>query len=222
MIQRQHLVGEVGDDQADAAGVVIVGGVNAHAGAGDTVFAESHAGRNGFFFERAIVFIQIKLIGLSVIGEDDVGPAVVVVIENGDTQALRRWIIEMCFLCSVFKFAVAEIVPQSRRRTFVRLRCAVGLVGAVEGAEEITWLRPLNIIRDHQIEFTVAIVVHPRRAGGELVRPPQSCGLCHIRESAVAVVVKKMALAERGDENIVEAVVVVVTDGNAKSEYWNG
>src|SRR5260370_1487130 len=106
-------------------------------------------------------------------------------------------------------------------RSLVGLRSAVGLVGAVESAEEVPWQRPLHVIGNDQIKLAVAIVIHPSGAGGEFVRAPKSRRLCYIREGAIAVVVKKMALPERGDEEIVEAVVVVIGDGDTESEHWN-
>ena len=67
---------------------------------------------------------------------------------------------------------------------------------AVERAVKVGLLGPLHVVRDHKIEFAVAIVIDPGGAGREFVRPPQSGGLGHIGERAVAVVVEEMALAE--------------------------
>ncbi len=83
-------------------------------------------------------------------------------------------------------------------------------------------MRPLHVIRDDQVEFAVAIIIDPGGAGREFVRSPQSRGLGHIGEGAVAVVVEEMALAERGDEEVVEAVVIVIADGNSQAEHGNG
>ena len=46
VVEREHLVGEIGDDDAGVARAVVVGGIHAHAGAGDAVFAECDAGRD--------------------------------------------------------------------------------------------------------------------------------------------------------------------------------
>ena len=42
----------------------------------------------------------------------NIGPAVAVVIENGDAEAFRSRIVEPGFLRGVFELAVAEVVPQ--------------------------------------------------------------------------------------------------------------
>ncbi len=51
--------------------------------------------------------------------------------------------------------------------------------------------------------------------------PQSPGGFGHVGESAVAVVVEEMALADGGNENIVEAVVVVVADRDAHSKERN-
>ena len=92
-------------------------------------------------------------------------------------------------------------------------------MGAVERAIKIALLRPLHVVGDDQIEFAVAVIVDPGGAGREFVRPPQSRRLGHVGESAVAVVVEEMALTERGDVEVVEAVVVVIADRDAEAEH---
>src|SRR5882724_4467891 len=94
VVERKHLIREVGDDQASVSGAVVVGGIHAHSRAGDAVFTERDAGGHGALFKRAIFFVQVELVGLGVVGDDDIGPAVVVVIKNGNAQTLRGWIVE--------------------------------------------------------------------------------------------------------------------------------
>ena len=124
--------------------------------------------------ESAVLFIQVELVRLRVVGDQDVGPSIIVVIENGDAKTLGRWIVESGFLRGIFEFAIAEVVPEARRRSLIRFWRAVGLVRAIERAIKIGLLGPLHIVGDDEIEFAVAIVIDPGRAGGELIRPPQS------------------------------------------------
>src|SRR6266568_9368595 len=138
VIKREHLIGKVSNDQACTAGAVVVGSINAHAGASDTIFAEGDASGNSFFFKGSIVFVQIELVGLGIVGEHDVGPAVAVVIENGDAKSLRSVVKKVSFLSGVFKLSVAEIVPQPCRRTLVRFRRAIRFVGAVKRTEQVS------------------------------------------------------------------------------------
>ena len=114
MIKRKHLIGEIRDNQAGPPGAIIISSVNAHAGARNTVLAERNPGRYTLLFKRPVVFVQIEFIRLRVVGQKNVGPSVIVVIENRDPQALGRVVEEMGFLCRLFKLAVAEVVPEAR------------------------------------------------------------------------------------------------------------
>src|SRR2546423_358377 len=147
------------------AAAVVVGGVGAHAGAGNTILAEADPGGHAALFEAAVLFIQVELVGLSVIGDDNVGPAVFVVIQNRDSEAFRSWISQASFLRRVFKAAIAEVVPEAHRGAFVGLGGAIGFVCAIDSTVKIALLAPLHVIGDYQVEFAVAIVVEPGRAG---------------------------------------------------------
>src|SRR5277367_4405757 len=94
-------------------------------------------------------------------------------------------------------------------------------MSAIQGTSEIAFDRPLHIVGDDEVEFAIAIVIHPGCAGGKFIRPPQSSSLGHISEGAVAVVVEEMVLAGSGNEQIVVAVVVVVAYRNAKPKHWD-
>src|SRR3981081_2400666 len=107
------MVCKIRDDQAGAARAVVIDGIDAHAGAGNAIFAESNAGGNGALFEGAVLFVQVELVGLRIVGDQDVGPSVFVVVENGDTESLRRWIVKPGFLRRVFELAAAEVMPEA-------------------------------------------------------------------------------------------------------------
>src|SRR5437667_10272577 len=76
----------------------------------------------------------------------------------------------------------------------------------------------IDVVRDEQIEFAVAIVVDKRTAGvPAFAVPAHARFVSYIRERAITIVVIKNVLAEIADEEIFEAVVVVVTNANALS-----
>ncbi len=76
----------------------------------------------------------------------------------------------------------------------------------------------IDVVGDEQIELAVAVVVHKCAAGVPALAIAGDAGLlAHIGERAVAVVVVENILAEVGDEQIFEAVVVVVADADALS-----
>src|SRR5207249_2329263 len=162
-----------------------------------------------------------ELVRLRVVRQQDVRPAVVVVIENSYSEALGSRIVEIRFLSGILEFPIPEIVPEPRRRTFVRFRSAVGFSCPVERTEKIALDRPLHVIRNHQIELAVAIVINPGCAGGKFVRSPETRRFRDIGECTVPVVMKQMTLAQPTDEEVVEAIVVVISDRNSQSEHRN-
>src|SRR5262245_20505455 len=95
------------------SGAVIVGGVDTHSGARYTIFTESDAGRNCLLLEGAITLVQIELVRLRVVGQQDIGPAIIVVVENRDTQALRCGIAKVGLLRGILKLAVSKVVPET-------------------------------------------------------------------------------------------------------------
>ncbi len=101
---------------------------------------------------------------------------------------------------------------------FVGLRRAVRLGGAVERAPQIALLRPLHVVRDEQIELAVAIVIEPGGAGAEIRVLDAGCG-GDVAELAAAFVVEQPVAFERGDVDVLAAVVVVVGDRHSHAVH---
>ena len=76
---------------------IVVGRVHAHARARDAVLAETDTGGNTALFEGSIFLVEVELVGLRVVGDHDVRPAVAVVVENRDAQTLRSGIAQPAF-----------------------------------------------------------------------------------------------------------------------------
>ena len=83
-VEADHFVVEIGDGYAGKTGAVEIGGIDAHACAGFAFFAEGDAGFDGDIFERAVALIAVELVGLRVVGDEKVGPAVAIVVEHGN------------------------------------------------------------------------------------------------------------------------------------------
>ena len=111
MVKRHHLVGKVADNDAGPPRTIIVSGVHSHSRSRDAIFAESHARRYCIFSERSVAVVQVKFVGLSVIGDQKIRPAVTVVVKYGDPKAFRYWVIKAGFFRRVFEFAIAKVVP---------------------------------------------------------------------------------------------------------------
>jgi len=125
-------------------------------------------------------------------------------------------------LRDIFKLAIAAVVPKPHGRAFVRFRLAIRFVLAIQRAIEVCLGSPLDVIANDEIQVAVSVVIHPGSAGAEFVRAFEPGLLRHVGECAVAIVVKQMVLPVGGDEQIVVAVVVVITDGHAHAIDLDG
>ena len=111
-VEGHHFVVEIGDGDASSAGVVEIRDVDAHAGARLAVFAEGHAGAHGNVFEGAVAQIAVELVGLRVVGDQEVRPAVAVVIEQGHAQRFRSGVEDAALGGDILERAVAAIAKQ--------------------------------------------------------------------------------------------------------------
>src|SRR5256885_2338793 len=106
--------------------------------------------------------------------------------------------------------AVQTRRPTGDHYTFIKTRSR--LRNRSSGQVEI------DVVGDEEIEFAVAIVVDKCTAGvPALAVTAHARFISYIRERAITIVVIKNVLAEIADEEIFEAVVVVVTNANALS-----
>src|SRR5947209_15430891 len=108
----------------------------------------------------------------------------------------------------VLKFSVAQVMPQAGRDSRVGFRSAIRFMNAVESTCYVLLRRPIDIVSYHQIKFAIAIIVNPSGAGGKLIDAPQTSLFGHISERSVVVVMKQMALAHRGNKDIVKTIVI--------------
>ncbi len=209
VVERHHLVREVAHHDAGAARAVVVGGIGPHSGAGHAGLAEGHARGHAHVREGPLAPVAVQLVGLGVVGDEEVRPAVVVVVEHGHAQRLGVGVAQPRLDRDVLEGAVPAVAVQDRALPLVRLRRAVGLVGAVQRAEEVLVQRPLHVVGDEQVQLAVLVVVEEGRAGAEAsAAGPGLRG--DVGEAAVALVVEEPVAAEAGEVDVHPAVVVVV------------
>ena len=132
MVERDHLVRKVANDETGAAGPIVVRGIDAHASPCDPAFAVGNASHDAVVDKGPVAFVAIEAIRFRVVGHKEVHPAIGIVVEHGDTERLRRRIIETGRGGHIFKGAVAVIAIESWTLTSVRLGGAVRLVLPVE------------------------------------------------------------------------------------------
>ena len=169
-IETDHLVVEVGDGDPGAAGVVEVAGIDTHPRPRLAVLAEGDAGLQRHVLERAVAQIPIQLVRLRVVGDEEIGPAVLVVVDHRHAERFRAGVEDAARGGDVLERAVAAVTEQPAGLAAIRLRRAVGLLLAVEAAEDVVLRRPPDVVADEQIEQAVAIEVEPQRGGAERLR----------------------------------------------------
>ena len=134
MIKRDTFVREVSDHNALLARAVVVSRIDAHAGARSACFTECNAGDDCVVGERAVAVVAIEFVWFGVVRDEEIDPAVVVIIEQCDAERLTGRIVDTCACGDVFKRAVAAVSIQRRALAFVSLRSAIRLVFSVERA----------------------------------------------------------------------------------------
>jgi hypothetical protein len=194
---------------------------NAHPRARLAIVTQSDASREPDILELAVPLVAIELVRLGVVGHDDVGPAVLVVIQQRNTERLRAGVENSGRRGDVLEGTVAAIAEQPAGFTAVRLWCAVGLLLAVETAEHIPIGRPADVIADEQVQAPIAIDVDPHRRGAECGTATEAARPGDIDEASLSGVAKQPALPDTRDEQIREAVVVEVADGHAHAVQFD-
>ena len=233
-VQRRHLLGEVRAHDVEPAVGVVVADAHAHAGQGDAIFVERAAGRDRDLAERPVVIVAIQQARRAVAGDVDVRPSVVVEIgrrrahpvgarrlpvaadehhrrrpaRTGDARRVR----------DVGERAVAAVAVEDVRAAGEPERPAgdrdvvVAAVGRLARTRRLRRVE-VHIAGDEQIQMTVTVIVQKTAACAPAGSRSRDAGfLRDVGERAVAVVAVQHVVPPVGDEQIVEAVVVVVAD----------
>src|SRR5262249_54139187 len=149
-VEADHFVVKIGNGDIGAAGVVEVSGIHAHTGAGLAIGAEGDAGLDGDILERAVAIVAVKLVGLRVIGDQKIGPAVVIVVEHGHAQRLGTAFENSAIGGDVFEGSIAAVVEQPASLAAVGFGRTVRFVLAVEATEDVMLGRPLHVVADEE------------------------------------------------------------------------
>ena len=88
-------------------------------------------------FEGAVAQVAIELVGLRVVGDQQVGPAVAIVIQQGHAQRFRRAVEDAALRRDIFERAVAAVAEEPAGFAVIGLGRAVGLALAVHAAEDV-------------------------------------------------------------------------------------
>ena len=213
-VEREGLADDVGDEQILVAVEIEIARCDPHAAFGIPFEVDRRARQQAIVDERAVPAIDPELVGRGVVGDVEVGPAVAVVIARRDPEPGAVGLADAGRLRGVREAAAAVVPIERRGHRLVGARAAVVARPHRVLADLVGGEREIEVMRDEEIEMAVAIVVDERGA-----RAPQRIGEARLRrdvgERAVAAIVEERRGAEPGDEQVEEAVVVVVADGRA-------
>ena len=194
---------------------IVVGGIDAHRAARDAVVGERDAGGHGVVGERAVAVVAEQLIRLRVVGDEQIDPAVGVVVDSATPSALPPGLATPAFWLDVGELAGAEIAEQLRRARRDRPRACSTTCSCRRARSACRWPR------------TTSRSWRRTRRGGRRGRSPRtprwcrSCvddagGLRDVGELEAAVVAVQPIALDRRDVEVLVAVVVVVARRDAQ------
>jgi len=102
-IKGHAFVGEIPNHDALPSGSVIIAGVDPHPGTRCAGFAEGHACSDRLIREGSFPVVLVEFIWLRVVGDEEIQPAVAVVIEQRDAERFAGGIVKSRTLRDVFK-----------------------------------------------------------------------------------------------------------------------
>src|ERR1019366_1414504 len=202
---------------------VVVADPNPHASLFLTVFTECNTARDPLLLEFPVMLVHEQQARSRVAGNVDVRPAVFVEVRSHHGHVVAVPCRRDARLLTYIREGSVTFVPikrvPSRRHT---PRAAVhrnSLPGAIDvGAGFRSMLQiELNVVGDEEIEVPVAIIVDKGATGappGVIV--PESCRSGDIGKRSVAIVSIQFVLSEVGAEQILETVVVIITDRHGR------
>src|ERR1019366_8908138 len=138
------------DDQVHASLAGGVGRVRSHAGFGNAIFAYGYAGFVGHLGEGAVAVVVEQRVRQRIVGDEDVLPAVVVVVERDDGETGR--------LADIGKSPVAIVVVEHWGFAVVIVRVAIATYSrTLAAAIIVAFRRPIHVVGHYQVEKAVVV-----------------------------------------------------------------
>src|SRR5262249_31980245 len=210
---------EVRDNNIRPAVAINVGGVSSHARFGLAVFADGDAGLESHFAEATVVIVAEKEIRVSVVGDEDVLPAVVVEVECNYAQTAAGVRPDPGRFSNILEGAVAVVMVKRRLLPAKLIRVAVSPVPRLlVAAPDVIIRRPSHVICDREIEFAVPVIIEPRGARRPFAFVRDAGPLGNIREGSVAVVMVEDRTLVTQYHQIGVTVIIVISHGDAHPE----
>src|SRR6185436_10327550 len=196
--------------------VVEIAGVDPHAGFGMTLTGDGGAGGERLVSKRPVTQVDPEQVLAAVVGDVDIGPAIVVEVGGDDPEAAAEAVAGQRAAGDVGKRPVAAVSIETIRRGLVDLRWAVTPYAGEIRAGAIRRDAVLDVVGDVEVEPPVAVVVH--EGGGHrepaVVRPAL---VRDVGERAVVIVAVQLIRSEVREVEIDPTVVVDVAGSDTHS-----
>jgi hypothetical protein len=108
-VERRRLAGKIANRDAELVVVVDIGSIDTHAGIGDPAFIEHQPCLRPEFAKRAITLIDKEQTGREIVSHQDIGPAVIVVIDDCDAEHAGLWRHDTSRRADILEASVAEV-----------------------------------------------------------------------------------------------------------------
>ncbi|GIV59541.1 MAG: hypothetical protein KatS3mg043_0630 [Rhodothermaceae bacterium] len=161
-VDADHFFGEVADEEGGMSGGVDDARVDAHARPGLAVVVEGDAAGYPYFSEGAVAVVFVEQVAFGVVGDGEVGPAVVVVVELHHAEGFvpcRFDAAKEAGLGGAFgEGAVAVVAVETAGNARVFLGGAVRFFAVVQ-AHQILFGGPVDVVGHEQVEVAVPVGV---------------------------------------------------------------
>src|SRR5271165_3951527 len=115
-VERRDIVRKICLEYVGPAVAVVISYCRSHASLFAAVFVVGHAGIGSYIREGSIPVVAIENAWSSIAGDIDIRPAIAIVVERGDTQAVMPIRVgNATYLTYIFKLSSAEIVIEDVR-----------------------------------------------------------------------------------------------------------
>src|SRR5580704_2958867 len=126
--KRFRLLLKRGDEKAEAAGVVVIPEIDTHVAELRAIAAKRNSREHADFGKSAVAIVVIEIVGNGIVGDDKIGPAVVVVIGPHRAEAVvADLIMDASFHGDFFERAIPAIVVEKIALAFEAPRAALHL-----------------------------------------------------------------------------------------------
>src|SRR6185312_1850683 len=135
------------------------------------------------------MFVDEKQIWRCIPCDEQICPPIVIGVDRDNAKRPSNQFVETGMGTDVGKSPVMIIVKQRERHSLIGRLCAV-TAHAIHCTSYRLIKRKLYVVRDYQIQETIAVVIKPRRAGRPAVFVTNSRFNCDLRESSVSIIVE--------------------------------